>query len=65
MTTTFIPKLALIWKPLPMLVLGVPTVITGFLSLLLPETTDVDLPQCFDEGLEYIEMDKQKEKGNL
>ena len=39
-----IPKLACIWKPLPMLVLGVPSIIIGCTAYLLPETKNKTLP---------------------
>ena len=55
----FIPKFAELWVPLPMLVLGIPNIIASALVLFLPETTNVDLPQNFSEGLE---LGKQKDK---
>ncbi len=47
----FVADLAVFWKPLPMLVLGLPAVLAGFLILaLLPETSNTNLPQNMEEG---------------
>ena len=37
-------KLACVWKPLPMLILGMPSVLIGCLSYFLPETAKTKLP---------------------
>lgn len=44
-SSAFIPALAHYWKPLPMLVLGVPCVGAACLIPLLPETRNMHLPQ--------------------
>ena len=41
----FLGPLAKIWEPLPMMVIGVPIVISGALVLKLPETYNKKLPQ--------------------
>lgn len=48
MTAPFIAKLGSIWPPLPMLVLGVPALVCGWLTILLPETTGRDLMEIKD-----------------
>lgn len=49
----FVANLAIIWKPLPMVVLGVPSLIAAFLiTTFLPETTGKELPQNMAEGIE-------------
>eukprot|EP00096_Caligus_rogercresseyi_P016187 TRINITY_DN8755_c0_g1_i1.p1 TRINITY_DN8755_c0_g1~~TRINITY_DN8755_c0_g1_i1.p1 ORF type:complete len:552 (+),score=61.03 TRINITY_DN8755_c0_g1_i1:48-1658(+) len=45
MSASFVPTLAKIWKPLPLLIIGVPSLIAGILALLLPETAQKELPQ--------------------
>jgi hypothetical protein len=46
----FVGSLAVYWKPLPLVVLGTPTVLSGCLALLLPETSGKDLPQTIYEA---------------
>jgi hypothetical protein len=49
----FVSYLAIYWKPLPMVILGMPIMISGvLLYFFLPETAGRDLPQTMDEGLE-------------
>ena len=45
----FISKLACVWKPLPMLVLGVPSIFISFLAYFLPETKYLNLPQTMND----------------
>ena len=48
----YVSTLAVYWKPLPMLVLGLPALLAAMLSLLvLPETSKESLPQDMDEAL--------------
>jgi hypothetical protein len=54
MCTIFGP-LAKIWPPLPMLVIGVPILVSGALVLKLPETLEVKLPQTMQNGVELEE----------
>ena len=46
----FVGALAIFWKPLPMVVLGIPTILSGILALILPETSGKDLPQTMEEA---------------
>jgi hypothetical protein len=46
----FVGGLATYWKPLPMVVLGIPTVLAGFLAMMLPETAGKYLPQTIQEA---------------
>ena len=45
----FIPKLACTWKPLPMLVLGIPAICISLLAYFLPETKNTKLPQTVSD----------------
>ena len=45
----FISRLACIWKPLPMLVLGIPSILISFLAYYLPETKYTNLPQTMND----------------
>ena len=45
----FISKLACVWKPLPMLVLGIPSIFISFLAYWLPETKYTNLPQTMND----------------
>jgi OCT family organic cation transporter-like MFS transporter 4/5 len=51
----FLGPLAKIWQPLPMLVLGVPILISGALVLRLPETLEAQLPQTMQNAVELEE----------
>ena len=46
----FMSKLACIWKPLPMLMLGLPSILIAFLVYFLPETKYINLPQTMTES---------------
>ncbi len=46
----FVGSLAIYWTPLPMVALGIPTVLAGILALVLPETAGKDLPQTIQEA---------------
>ena len=46
----FVGSLAIYWKPLPMVALGVPTALAGLLAISLPETAGKDLPQTIYEA---------------
>merc|ERR1712080_687923 len=55
----FISKLACVWQPLPMLVLGIPAICVAFLAYFLPETKYINLPQTMrdaeDPQSKYLE----------
>lgn len=56
----FVANLAVIWKPLPMVALGIPSLIAAFLiTTFLPETAGKELPQNMAEG---IELNKREQK---
>jgi hypothetical protein len=46
----FVSSLAIYWAPLPMVALGIPTILAGILALVLPETAGKDLPQTIQEA---------------
>ena len=60
----FVANLAMFWKPLPMLVLGLPSLVAGASAYFLPETKGKELPQNMKDTLnndnieEMIEMNK-------
>jgi OCT family organic cation transporter-like MFS transporter 1 len=56
----FLAPLAKIWQPLPMVVLGLPALISAFLNLKLPETKGLNLPQTMEDA-EHIEDLEMKE----
>jgi OCT family organic cation transporter-like MFS transporter 4/5 len=55
----FVGRLATVWTPLPMLVLGVPSLVAAALALTLTETSGVDLPQNMAQA---EKMDKSGRK---
>jgi len=46
----FVGALAVYWKPLPLVVLGIPTILAGLLAPILPETSGKYLPQTIQEA---------------
>ena len=46
----FVSQLAVFWKPLPMLILGVPSLISACLSFFLPETKYMSLPTTMKDA---------------
>ena len=57
----FVANLAVIWKPLPMVALGIPSLISAFLVMtFLPETMGKELPQSMVEGIELNKRSKNK-----
>lgn len=49
----FIASLAKIYQPLPLLVFGVLSIVSGCLIILLPETVGCELPQTLQESEEF------------
>ena len=41
----YVANLATIWKPLPMLLMGIPSLFAAFLVFFIPETSRTELPQ--------------------
>ena len=59
----FVATLAAYWKPLPMLILGVPGIIAGGLAFLIPETNEVALPQNMKDTFQennQVELEPMK-----
>ena len=54
----FVATLAIYWKPLPMLVLGLPSLIAGSMVYFLPETKGKELPQNMTDAVNLQEIDK-------
>lgn len=52
MSSSFVPELAVIWKPLPMVLLGTPSVLAALCALKLPETKGKALPETMAEAME-------------
>eukprot|EP00095_Tigriopus_kingsejongensis_P011966 maker-scaffold1191_size56271-snap-gene-0.16 protein:Tk11966 transcript:maker-scaffold1191_size56271-snap-gene-0.16-mRNA-1 annotation:"solute carrier family 22 protein" len=50
MSAEFVTALAVVWQPLPMLILGVPGIVAAILAAFLHETTGRDLPQTMKEA---------------
>ena len=58
----FLSPLAKHWQPLPMLIVGVPIVISGTLAVKLPETFNEDLPQTMKGAIELEEKQQQQQQ---
>ena len=58
----FLNPLAKIWQPLPMLVIGIPIILSGLLASRLPETYKEDLPQTMKGA---IELEKKKPQNDI
>ena len=56
----FIPKLACLWKPMPMLVLGVPSVAIAGLAYFLPETKDTNLLHTMNDTQKELKLSSNK-----
>ncbi len=50
-TSSFLPELSSVWPPLPMLLLGVPALLSARAAMVLPETNGRPLPQTMEEAL--------------
>ena len=51
----FVANLAIFWKPLPMLVLGLPSLLAAFSAYFLPETKGKELPQNMKDAPKKVE----------
>ncbi|CAB4069274.1 SLC22A4_5 [Lepeophtheirus salmonis] len=49
MSAAFIGALAVYWQPLPLLIIGIPTLIAGLSAFFLPETSGKNLPQTIQK----------------
>ena len=57
----FVANLAVFWKPLPMVALGIPSLIAaGLIITFLPETAGKELPQNMAEGIELNKRESKK-----
>ena len=52
MSSSFVSELSVLWKPLPMVLLGIPCLCSALLSLKLPETTGRSLPETMMDAVE-------------
>ena len=57
----FVARLAIVWKPLPMLILGVPSIFAAFLAYFIPETKHIELPTTMKDADE-LETNKLENK---
>ena len=57
----FVAQLAVYWKPLPMLILGVPSIFAAFLAYFIPETKNIELPTMMKDADE-LEKNKMENK---
>ena len=60
----YLGPLAKIWQPLPMLIIGVPIILSGLLASKLPETYNEDLPQTMKGAIELEEKQHQQNMEN-
>ena len=58
LVSPFIASLAIYWKPLPMLILGLPCLLSASLIYLIPETKDRELPQNMKDALKLDTFDE-------
>ena len=57
----FVAQLAFVWKPLPMLILGFPSIFAAFLAYFIPETKHIELPTTMKDAsnLENNKLENQ------
>ena len=60
----FVARLAIYWKPLPMLILGVPSIFAAILSFFVPETEHIELPATMRDA-DDLEKNKLETKSFL
>ena len=56
--SSFVADLAFIWGPLPLVLLGIPSIIAGVLALRLPESRGRPLPETMEEAIEMNKLEK-------
>ena len=56
----FLGPLAKYWTPLPMLMIGIPILVSAGLALKLPETHMAELPQTMQKAQELREIGHRK-----
>ena len=60
----FVARLAIHWKPLPMLILGVPSIFAAILAFFVPETKHIELPATMRDA-DDLEKNKLETKSFL
>lgn len=60
----YINVLTDVWKPLPLVIFGVLSLISGLFSLYLPETLNKKLPETIEEGERFGRKDVESSLGN-
>ena len=60
----FVARLAIYWKPLPMLILGVPSIFAAILAFFVPETKHIELPATMRDA-DDLEKNKLETKSFL
>ena len=58
----FIAQLAEIWKPLPMLILGVLCIFVAFLAYFIPETENLQLPATMKDAKNFKNNEPENKK---
>jgi hypothetical protein len=52
MSSSFVGELAKFWTPLPMVLLGTPSILAALTALKLPDTKGRALPETMEEAME-------------
>jgi OCT family organic cation transporter-like MFS transporter 4/5 len=65
LVTPFVAQLAMYWTPLPMLVLGLPSLVSAGLVYLIPETKGRELPQAMTDAVKLQENPDLRELNHL
>ena len=52
MSASYVGELAQFWTPLPMVLLGTPSILAAFAALQLPDTKGKPLPETMEEAFE-------------
>lgn len=60
----YINVLAEVWKPMPLVIFGVLSFVSGLLSLYLPETLNKKLPETIEEGERFGRKEAQDPMAN-
>ena len=63
MAAPFVERLGSLWGPLPFIVLGIPAIASGLLSMTLPETQGRGLPETRDKESNERELQEIEKPG--